>query len=154
MAAGTEGDGVDTTRLAALQEEVGETQLPDPILRVLVSVCNRGSLSFAITVAHGGLVVAGTAVGVGRFMHNLASEIEARGGSDAAVLSDPIRYLAQIAEESEPAPDAVDDPTAELPVYLHLEHARIRSGATIVAEDVRWRARLAAVDGWTLGQHV
>src|SRR4051794_28082887 len=135
--------------LARLQEEVAETQLPDPILRVLVSVCNRGSLAFAITIAHGGLVIAGTAVGVGRFMRDLAAELEARGGTDAEVLSDPLRYLAAIAVE----PDPGDDPTEDLPVYLHLEHARIRSGNTIVAEDVRWRARLTSVDGWSLGAH-
>jgi hypothetical protein len=139
----------DPAALARLQEEVAETQLPDPILRVLVSVCNRGTLTFAITIAQGGLMVAGTAVGVGRFMADLAAEIEQRGGTDAAVLSDPLRYLAQIAAE----PDPGDDPTQDLPVYLHLEQARVRSGNTIIAEDVRWRARLTSVDGWSLGAH-
>ena len=149
MAGPTTPDGTDADASRELQEEVAETQLPDPILRVLVSVCNRGSLTFTITVAQGGLVVAGTAVGVGRFMADLAAEIEARGGTDAAVLSDPLRYLAQIAAE----PDPGDDPTEDLPVYLHLEHARVRSGNTIIADDVRWRARLTSVDGWSLGAH-
>jgi len=149
--AGTDGpEGPDPAALARLQEEVGETQLPDPILRVLVSVCNRGSLTFAITIAQGGLMVAGVAVGVGTFMADLAAELEARGGTDAEVLSDPLRYLALIAAE----PEASDDPTEDLPVYLHLEHARVRSGATIIAEDVRWRARLTSVDGWSLGAHI
>jgi hypothetical protein len=139
----------DAGALAKLQEEVAETQLPDPILRVLVSVCNRGTFSFAITIAQGGLVITGTAVGVGRFMHDLAAEIEQRGGSDAAVLSEPLRYLATIADEPEPT----DDPTEDLPVYLHLEHARVRSANSIIAEDVRWRARLTSVDGWSLGAH-
>ena len=139
--------GVDA--LAKLQEEVAETQLPDPILRVLVSVCNRGSLTFAITIAQGGLVIAGTAVGVGRFMRDLAAELEARGGTDAEVLSGPLRYLAAIAAEPEPG----DEPAEDLPVYLHLEHARVRSANTIIAEDVRWRARLTSVDGWSLGAH-
>jgi hypothetical protein len=139
----------DATALARLQEEVAETQLPDPILRVLVSVCNRGSLTFAITIAQGGLVITGTAVGVGRFMHDLASEIESRGGTDAAVLSEPLRLLAAIADE----PSPTDDPTEDLPVYLHLEHARVRSANSIIAEDVRWRARLTSVDGWSLGAH-
>jgi hypothetical protein len=146
------GDGQsapDPVALARLQEEVAETQLPDPILRVLVSVCNRGTLTFAITIAQGGLVIAGTAVGVGRFMRDLAAELEARGGTDAEVLSGPLRYLAQIAGE----PDATDDPAEDLPVYLHLEHARVRSGNTIIADDVRWRARLTSVDGWSLGAH-
>ena len=150
MAGAHDTDGTDAAALAKLQEEVAETQLPDPILRVLVSVCNRGSLTFTITVAQGGLVVAGTAVGVGRFMADLAAEIEARGGTDAAVLSDPLRYLAQIAAE----PDAGDDPTEDLPVYLHLTNARVRSGNTIIADDVRWRARLTSVDGWSLGAHI
>ena len=150
MAGDDDGSGTDRDALARLQEEVAETQLPDPILRVLVSVCNRGSLTFTITVAQGGLVIAGTAVGVGRFMHDLAAEIEGRGGTDAAVLSDPLRYLAQIAAE----PDPGDDPTQDLPVYLHLEHARVRSGNTIIADDVRWRARLTSVDGWSLGAHI
>jgi hypothetical protein len=145
--AGSEDSGAGA--LAKLQEEVAETQLPDPILRVLVSVCNRGSLTFAITIAQGGLMIAGTAVGVGRFMHDLASELEARGGTDAEVLSDPLRYLAAIAAE----PDAGDDPTEDLPVYLHLEQARVRSGNAIIAEGVRWRARLTSVDGWSLGAH-
>jgi hypothetical protein len=139
----------DAAALAKLQEEVAETQLPDPILRVLVSVCNRGSLTFAITIAQGGLVITGTAVGVGRFMHDLASEIESRGGTDAAVLSEPLRLLAAIADE----PPPTDDPTEDLPVYLHLEHARVRSANSIIAEDVRWRARLTSVDGWSLGAH-
>jgi hypothetical protein len=148
--AGNGHSTTDSDALAKLQEEVAETQLPDPILRVLVSVCNRGTLTFAITIAQGGLMVAGTAVGVGRFMADLAAEIEARGGTDAAVLSDPLRYLAQIAAE----PDPGDDPTEDLPVYLHLEHARVRSGNTIIADDVRWRARLTSVDGWSLGAHI
>jgi hypothetical protein len=139
----------DPAAFARLQEEVAETQLPDPILRVLVSVCNRGSLTFGITVAQGGLVIAGIAVGVGTFMHDLAAEIEGRGGADAAVLSEPLRYLARIAEE----PDGDGDPADELPLYLHLEHARVRSGSAIVADDVRWRARLTSVDGWSLGLH-
>jgi len=50
-------------------------------------------------------------------------------------------------------PDPTDDPTEDLPVYLHLEHARVRSGNTIIADDVRWRARLTSVDGWSLGAH-
>jgi hypothetical protein len=147
--AGTEKSGTGVDALAKLQEEVAETQLPDTILRVLVSVCNRGSLTFTITIAQGGLMIAGTAVGVGRFMHDLAAELETRGGTDAEVLSDPLRYLAQIAAE----PDSGDDPTEDLPVYLHLEHARVRSANTIIADDVRWRARLTSVDGWSLGAH-
>ena len=66
-------------------------------------------------------MVAGTAVGVGRFMRDLAADLEARGGTDAAVLSPPLRYLAAIAAE----PDPGDDPSEDLPVYLHLEHARV-----------------------------
>ncbi len=140
------------TSLAAelhqLQHEVAETQLPDHILRVLVSVCNRGSLSFGITVAQGGLLISGTAVGVAQFMRNMAAELEARGGVDAAVLSDPLRYLALLAEEQpEEAGDAEDD----LPVFLHLEHARIRSGNAVLADDVRWRGRMVDIDGWFLG---
>src|SRR6478672_12172648 len=107
MAGDDDDSGTDRDALARLQEEVAETQLPDPILRVLVSVCNRGSLTFAITIAQGGLMIAGTAVGVGRFMHDLAADLEMRGGSDAAVLSPPLRYLAAIAAE----PDAGDDPS-------------------------------------------
>jgi hypothetical protein len=148
--AGADNPSTGADALAKLQEEVAETQLPDPILRVLVSVCNRGSLTFALTIAQGGLMVTGTAVGVAQFMQDLASELEARGGTDAEVLSDPLRYLAAIAAE----PDAGDDPTEDLPVYLHLQHARVRSGATIIAEDVRWRARLTSVDGWSLGAHI
>src|SRR6476469_9434181 len=81
MAGDDDGSGTDRDALARLQEEVAANQLPDPILRVLVSVCNRGTLTFTITVAQGGLVIAGTAVGVGRFMHDLAAEIEGRGGT-------------------------------------------------------------------------
>jgi len=140
------------TSLAAelhqLQHEVAETQLPDHILRVLVSVCNRGSLSFGITVAQGGLLISGTAVGVAQFMRNMAAELEARGGVDAAVLSDPLRYLALLAEEGPADTDAVED---DLPVFLHLEHARIRSGNAILADDVRWRGRMVDIDGWFLG---
>ena len=140
------------TSLAAelhqLQHEVAETQLPDHILRVLVSVCNRGSLSFGITVAQGGLLISGTAVGVAQFMRNMAAELEARGGVDAAVLSDPLRYLALLAEEDpQDAGDADDD----LPVFLHLEHARIRSGNAVLADDVPWRGRMVDIDGWFLG---
>jgi hypothetical protein len=149
MAGKDDGPEPGADALAKLQEEVAEIQLPDPILRVLISVCNRGSLTFAITIAQGGLMIAGTAVGVGRFMRDLAAELEARGGTDAEVLSGPLRYLAAIAVEPEPS----DDPTEDLPVYLHLEHARVRSANTIIADDVRWRARLTSVDGWSLGAH-
>ena len=77
----------------------------------------------------------------------MAAELEARGGVDAAVLSDPLRYLALLAEE--PAgTDAVED---DLPVFLHLEHARIRSGNAVLADDVRWRGRMVDIDGWFLG---
>lgn len=140
------------TSLAAelhqLQHEVAETQLPDHILRVLVSVCNRGSLSFGITVAQGGLLISGTAVGVAQFMRNMAAELEARGGVDAAVLSDPLRYLALLAEE---APEEASDAEDDLPVFLHLEHTRIRSGNAVLADDVRWRGRMVDIDGWFLG---
>ena len=133
-----------------LQHEVAETQLPDHILRVLVSVCNRGSLSFGITVAQGGLLISGSAVSVARFMHDMAAELEAKGGVDAAVLSDPLRYLALLAET--PTDHTDDDSHDDLPLFLHLEDARIRSGSAVVADGVRWRGRLADVDGWFLGK--
>ena len=139
--------------LHQLQHEVAETELPDHILRVLVSVCNRGSLSFGITVAQGGLLISGTAVGVAQFMRNMASELEVRGGMDADVSSEPLRYLAQLAEEdrdSTAATAATDDD--DLPVFLHLENAQIRSGNAIVADGVRWRGRMVDIDGWFLGQ--
>ncbi|MBK5288330.1 MAG: hypothetical protein JJE46_07675 [Acidimicrobiia bacterium] len=140
-----------SAQLVRLQSEVAEGQLPDPILRVLVSVCNRGSLSFAVTVAQGGLVISGTAVGVAEFMHNMAAELEARGGTDAAVLSEPLRYLGQIADEPSPENGPSTNPVDDLPLYLHLEEATIRSGSAILGEHVRWRGRLAEVEGWSLG---
>ena len=136
-----------------LQHEVAEAQLPDPILRVLVSVCNRGSLTFGVTIAQRGLLISGTAVGVSQFMHNMAAELEARGGDDAEVLSEPLRYLALIAEDPEPDPDDRSGPVDDLPLYLHLEDARIRSGNATLADQVRWRGRLVDVDGWSLGIH-
>ena len=145
--------GPTPSEFARLQHEVAEAQLPDPILRVLVSVCNRGSLTFGVTVAQRGLVICGTAVGVSQFMHNMAAELEARGGDDAEVLSEPLRYLALIAEDPEPDPDDGSGPVDDLPLYLHLEDARIRSGNAIIADQVRWRGRLVDVDGWSLGIH-
>ena len=139
--------GKQTEELAALQHEVAETQLPDHILRVLISVCNRGSLSFGITVAQGGLLISGMAVGVAQFMRNMAAELEARGGIDAAVLTEPLRYLALLAEDSGDPATSEDD----LPAFVHLEAATIRSGPVIVADGVRWRGRLVDVDGWFLG---
>ncbi len=140
----------NAAELLRLQHEVAETELPDHILRVLVSVCNRGSLSFGITVAQGGLLISGNAVSVARFMHNMAAELEAKGGVDAAVLSDPLRYLALIAET--PADPSSNDADDDLPLFLHLEDARILSGGAVVADGVRWRGRLADVDGWFLGK--
>jgi len=147
----------DVASLAAelhqLQHEVAETELPDHILRVLVSVCNRGSLSFGITVAQGGLLISGTAVGVAQFMRNMASELEVRGGMDADVLSEPLRYLAHLAEEDRDSTAATTATDADdLPVFLHLENAQIRSGNAIVADGVRWRGRMVDIDGWFLGQ--
>lgn len=141
---------VAAAELAQLQHEVAETQLPDHILRVLVSVCNRGSLSFGITVAQGGLLISGNAVSVARFMHNMAAELEAKGGVDSAVLSDPLRYLALLAETPTDSSDGTADD--DLPLFLHLEDARIRSGPAVLADGVRWRGRLADVDGWFLGK--
>ena len=139
--------------LARIQHEVAEMALPDPILRVLISVCNRGTLTFALTVAQGGLVISGTAVGVAQFMANVAAELEERGTTDAEVLADPLRLLAGFAEESPGPGGDGTDPVQDLPIYLHLEQARIRSGAAVVADGVRWRGRLEAVDGWSLGLH-
>ena len=152
-AAPNRNSGPPPDEFARLQHEAIETQLPDPILRVLVSVCNRGSLTFGVTVAQGGLVISGTAVGVSQFMHNMAAELEARGGDDADVLSEPLRYLALIAEDPEPDPNDRSDPVDDLPLYLHLEDARIRSGGIVVADRVRWRGRLVDVNGWSLGLH-
>ncbi len=157
MVGADEGSGAGRVpavdELARIQYEVAEMALPDPILRVLVSVCNRGTLTFALTVAQGGLVISGTAVGVAQFMGNVAAELEERGTTEAEVLADPLRLLAGIAEESPgPAGDGAD-PVQDLPIYLHLEQARIRHGDAIVADGVRWRGRLEAVDGWALGLH-
>ena len=152
-AASNRNSGPDPEELARLQHEVAEAQLPDPILRVLVSVCNRGSLTFGVTIAQRGLVISGTAVGVSQFMHNMAAELEARGGDDAEVLSEPLRYLALIAEDPEPDADDRSSPVDDLPLYLHLEDARIRSGDATLADQVRWRGRLIDVDGWSLGIH-
>ncbi len=154
--AGTASTPAATTAVAALHElqhEVAETQLPDHILRVLVSVCNRGSLSFGITVAQSGLLISGTAVGVAQFMRNMAGELEARGGVDAAVLTEPLRLLARLAEEDRDGtvPADSDDGADDLPVFLHLENAQIRSGDAIVAHGVRWRGRMVDIDGWFLG---
>ncbi len=150
-----EGPAADTVSVAALHElqhEVAETQLPDHILRVLVSVCNRGSLSFGITVAQSGLLISGTAVGVAQFMRNMAGELEVRGGVDAAVLTDPLRLLAQLAEDDrDSGTPATSEDGDDLPVFLHLEAARIRSGNAIVADGVRWRGRMVDIDGWFLG---
>ena len=146
-------DAAASAEFQRLHTEVAETQLPDHILRVLVSVCNRGSLSFGITVAQGGLLISGTAVGVAQFMRNMASELEVRGGVDAAVLTEPLRYLAHLAEEDRDnraaiAPGDDDD----LPAFIHLENAQIRSGNAIAADGVRWRGRMVDIDGWFLGQ--
>lgn len=143
--------GPTAAQLARLQHEVGEMQLPDPILRVLVSVCNRGTLSFGLTIAQGGLLISGTAIGVSRFMQNVAAELEARGAEDAEVLAEPLRYLALLAEEPTVEAETATDPVDDLPLYLHLEHARIRSGDAVLGDDVRWRGRLADVEGWSLG---
>jgi hypothetical protein len=156
MVGADEGSGAGAVpagaELARIQHEVAEMALPDPILRVLISVCNRGTLTFALTVAQGGLVISGTAVGVAQFMANVAAELEEGGTTEAEVLADPLRLLAGIAEES-PTTGGDGDPVRDLPIYLHLEQARIRSGDAIVADGVRWRGRLEAVDGWSLGLH-
>ena len=149
----TPGPAPAADEFTRLQHEAAESQLPDPILRVLVSVCNRGSLTFGVTVAQGGLVISGTAVGVARFMHNMAAELEARGGTDAEVLAEPLRYLALIAADPEPDPDDQSGPVDDLPLYLHLENARVRSGGAVLADGVQWRGRLADVNGWSLGLH-
>ena len=150
LAAMAGADEAGQAELARIQHEVAEMALPDPILRVLISVCNRGTLTFALTVAQGGLIISGTAVGVGRYMANVAAELEERDPDDAEVLAEPLRFLAGIA--AEPPADRAS-PVQDLPIYLHLEQARIRSGDAIVADGVRWRGRLEAVDGWSLGLH-
>ncbi|MEP6623337.1 MAG: hypothetical protein ABJC79_02765, partial [Acidimicrobiia bacterium] len=110
------------------------------------------SLSFGITVAQSGLLISGTAVGVAQFMRNMAGELEARGGVDAAVLTDPLRLLARLAEADRDVPGPVDsDDTDDLPVFLHLENAQIRSGSALIADGVRWRGRMVDIDGWFLG---
>ena len=150
---GTVHDGTTSAaELHQLQHEVAETALPDHILRVLVSVCNRGGLSFGVTVAQGGLLISGTAVGVAKFMHNMASELDVRGGDDAAVLTEPLRYLARLAEPDRQNASMTNADDDDLPVFLHLEHAQIRSGNAIVADGVRWRGRMVDIDGWFLGQ--
>jgi hypothetical protein len=83
----------------------------------------------------------------------MASALEVRGGVDAAVLTEPLRYLARLAEEDRKSTAAIaatdhDD----LPVFLHLENAQIRSGNAVVADGVRWRGRMVDIDGWFLGQ--
>ena len=70
-------------------------------------------------------------------MRNMASELEVRGGLDAAVLTEPLRYLARLAEEdpdSTIATEATEDeaprdgwyredkPVAAKPKGLTVEH--------------------------------
>ena len=69
------------------------------------------------------------------------------------MLSEPRRQLALIAEDPAPDPNDQSDPVDDLPLYLHLEDASIRSGSAVLADRVRWRGRLVDVNGWSLGLH-
>jgi hypothetical protein len=129
-------------------------------LAVLVRLANKGVLSFGITLSVSGVMVSGTLAG-GKEYFDATAELMSRGAADDES-RDSLRksfatpgeiYEKDIASEEE-TPEG-DEPTPP-PTFVHLKDARFWSPGNSVPftsqRGIWWRGRLAAVDGFFLGE--
>lgn len=114
-------------------------------------------VGISVTLLVGGVVVSGTIEGGESWFEAQRAAVEA-GHAGFGEMFDPIIEQYRDGRESEQATlaDDRDDEDRErtITAYVHLRDVRLWSpggGYLNVSGGMRWRCRLAAVDGWMLG---
>lgn len=133
----------------------------DPMLRVLVDVCNNAPLQVGVSVLLGGAWVSGTLISPRMFTTEMADEMSRR---DADVLrpffdqAGRLWFPAEVETDKADADaartdDEDDDDDRKLPLHLHLRHARVFNGGSepVPVDGFYMRIRLEHVAAWTLG---
>ena len=135
------------------QAKSGDT---DWFLPSLLATARKVGQRPAVTLSVGGLLIAGELIAAQEYFEELAEQaasvLPGPGGGDAAAqLEGLFRRFAANASKAE----ETDERSAHArPYFIHLRSARVYhpGGDPIPAQGgMRWRVRLGAVDGFTLG---
>lgn len=120
----------------------------DWLLQWLCGFVNETDTRVGITLTVGGNVITGTLIPHSAYFERLAKDISApfaAAGQDAQkTMHDRILGFNQPV-----------DPETQLPVqYLHLDNARVHTGGNQIlpGKGTLWRGKLAAVEGFVLGE--
>lgn len=155
----------DSTEPKAPNAEKGEGNKPevvypfggmDPFLATHVKFINKRGYEVGITLNVGGLLITGL-LASGREYYKTFGEQYAGGLRRSGVDESIAKSMQETFESmgtrfygasSEDKGELDNEPIA----FIHIKNARIYSGSQIVASVDWWRGRLAAVDGFILGE--
>ncbi len=136
----------------------------DWFLAWLIGLADTYNIEQVITLTVGGTLITGRLIGGWRYFRELGQLI--LNADVAAKVDDPSSFQTELAEsysqwtEVYPEPDPSkwaqkDQPIANPnPRYIHLRNVRFvtADGAAISSVGTLWRGKLAAVDGFSLGE--
>jgi hypothetical protein len=124
----------------------------DLVLTVLVRAVNKGETSnIGISLLIGGSWLTGSMIGGRMWFDQLAQLIDTQTGNDGGQLFHRIGETAYPSESERLA--AGKTPLDAEPGFVHLQHARLLTGAAIRVPDPGGlvRIKLSSIDGWLIG---
>lgn len=134
---------------------------PDWLLSRFVSMANTQGVSIGVTLVVGGSLVTGLIIGGREYFREMGAALARATGSDPDAGAED---FGRSVEDLYPtAPDEGDEarrkeegqePRTRVK-FIHLRNARVLHGTTMIPENFQghlWRGRIAAVDGFMLGE--
>lgn len=152
-------DSLSTVVVDRLREELNdlavlktswEGRSIDDTLQSLVHLVNQSTIEFSLTLTIGGSLVCGTLIPWQTYYESLSSGLVSAPGSKS---SKAVELVQELISSLVP-PDTKPDELMPAPQFIHLKNARIYSGTDegVPATGALWRAKIAAVDGFFMGQ--
>jgi hypothetical protein len=134
----------------------------DFLLQAIVDLANNTGIEMGITLCVGGTVLSGQLISGKAYFEEIANEaLQASGSADAGVRLVLSEFLGNLGksiyertENEEESGKEVDRTMKRLPGFIHLRDAKFfhNSGQPMPGNrGIRWRGRLSAVDGFSLG---
>lgn len=130
--------------------EVSTHNVPreDWFLQYLITIVNRGDITFGITLNVGGFLVSGTLIGGSKYFEGFGEEFVAPFANTESA-EEIKKAFVQHGDIYKDEPGL-----SSLPAYIHLKDARFfnsRNAPLPGNTGVWWRGRVAEVDGFMLG---
>ena len=134
---------------------------PDWLLSRFVSMANTQGVSIGVTLVVGGNLVTGLIIGGREYFTEMGAALARATGSDpdagakdfGRLVEDLYPTAADEGDEARSKEEGQDPRTGVR--FIHLRNARVLHGTTIIPGNFQghlWRGRLAAVDGFMLGE--